>query len=133
MSAENSAVRVMRRTADALVAGDIQGYADELAEDFFYEDHRKGLQSTTRGKREYLEHTRVIADLGLERYELEVLETRGDHTALYRQTWKVGGFEVVILLVGRVDAGGKAVAAMTFDEEDLDAARAELEAQSGQP
>ena len=129
MSTENSAVRVMRRAADALVARDFEGYADELAEQSRYEDHRKGLQSTY-GKREAVEQARVIADFGLERYDMEVLETRGDRAALYRQTWHLAGFEVAILLVGRVDAEGKAVAAIMFDEGDLDAARAELEAPS---
>jgi hypothetical protein len=120
----------MRRAADALVARDFEGYKDALAEEFRYEDRRKGLQSA-HGKREDLEQARVIADFGLESYDMEVLETRGDLAALYRQTWHLAGFEVVILLVGLADAEGRGLAAIMFDEEELDAARAELEVQSG--
>jgi len=129
MEAENSAVRAMRLAADALIAGDIASFSDALAGDYAYEDRRKGLQ-LSHGKSDFIEHARVIFDLGLESYDLEVLETRGDRAALYRQTWHVGGFEVVGLLVGSVDAEGKAHAAVMFDGEDLGAARAELEVQS---
>lgn len=128
MSAENSAVLTLRRLTEAIVARDLGAYADGLAEGYQYEDRRKGMQST-HGKSEEVEQARAIGELGVERIDFDVLETRGEHMALCRFTTHAAGFEVALLLVSRV-ADGKGVAAIVFDEEDFDAARAELEAQS---
>lgn len=131
MSAENSVVLMFRRGTKAILAKDLAAYGDLLAEEYRWEDRRSGL-SSTHGKREEIEQARVLADLGLERVDIDVLETRGDAIALCRFTSHAEGFEVVLVLVTRVDAEGRAVHTVAYDEEDLDAAVSELEAQSAE-
>lgn len=129
MNTENSAVRSLRAAIDAIFAKDFETYAGWLAEDFAFEDRRSGLRSTY-GKQKEIESARVVADLGVERYELEALETRGDRTALCRQIWHLSGWEVALLTVSRIDAEGRGLVVIMFDDDDLDAARAELEVQA---
>ncbi len=123
------AVAGLRHGTDAWLSGDMATYADVLADEFSFEDRRSGLQLTL-GKREAIEQARATAELQWERADTEVLETRGDNSALCRQTWHVEGFEAVFLVVLRVDASGKTLVSIVFEDEDLDAARAELEVQS---
>ncbi len=87
---------------------------------------------STHGKRESVENARVVMELGLEQIDSDVLDTRCDRTALFRQTWRGTGFEVAFLQVVTVDDDGRWLALALFDEDDLEAARSELEAQAAQ-
>ncbi len=124
---DNLAVRTTRRYHAALLAHDWNTLADTLAEAFFAED-RRAFMAATRDKSEAIEQARVVAGLGIESVELDVLETRGERFALSRLTYFGNGYEVVSLAVGAVGPDGRMVRATSFDEDDLDAARAELDA-----
>ena len=126
MTVQNLASLYIRRSAAALLEGNWALVADCMAEDFHMEDRRLSL-AVTLDKAEAVAMTRVMGDLGVTSIEVEDLETRGKHHALFRITNYAQDFMVCTLSVAKVREDERAVALVIFDEDALDAARAELE------
>jgi hypothetical protein len=120
----------MRRYVTALVAGDWDALADAVADEHLLEDRRLGMK-VTLDKAGNIEQARVIADLAVDRdltIDLDVIETRGERLALIRQVYRAEDFVIPVLVVMEVDDNGRTPLFIVFDEDDLAAARAELEA-----
>jgi hypothetical protein len=132
MKSEQRAIQYVRRSADTILARDWGAYADCQAEAFRFEDRRTGLQ-TSHGKAENIEMARVMADLGVDKIDIDVIETRGEHFALCRITNHVDEYVVTTLSVFGVDDDGRGLVFIVFDDDDADAARAELDALAADP
>jgi len=81
----------------------------------------------------YFAHLKLLFDAQSGERERVLLATRGDRLALHRNTRtavaRYGGLaEFEMLNMTEVDAGGRRVAIVVFDPDDLDAAYAELDA-----
>lgn len=126
MSAENLAVRTVRRYFDALAARDFAAAADTIAEHYRYEDCRPGLRTTT-DKAGTVQMSRVVVDLGFVRADVDVIDARGDLTALTRLVYHGSQFSVSVLNLGEVDHEGRSVRTFIFDEEQLQEARERLD------
>lgn len=58
-----------------------------------------------------------------------VIAVRGDRLSLARTLWRnADGFEIPQLSIGELDAEGRCSALVSFDDDALDAAMAELDA-----
>ena len=123
----NLATAAVRRWVDALVAGDWTALAETIAEEHRLEDRRLGMKGVL-DKAGNIKQAQVIRALGDLVVDVDFLETRGDRFALVRQTYRASEFEVTILGVCEVDDAGRVVAFINLDEDDLDAARATLDA-----
>ncbi len=129
MSTQSQAVRTIRRVLDAIVSRNWDDLADAYAEHFRFEDRRAGLKDS-QDKAGILERARITADLGFDRADLDLIERRGERTALVNVTTTVSatGFVAAQLLVLRVDGDGRMLVVVWFDEDAFDDARAELDA-----
>ena len=127
----------MRRYVEALLDGDWDALAGTLAEDHVLDDRRVGMRSTF-DKAGSVEQARVLAALATDqqtyggadepfRIDVDFIETRGERLALVRQVYRAAGLAVAILGVMEVNANAQTVAFIAFDEDNLDAARTELE------
>jgi len=132
MSDEPRVVQATRKGLAAVVAGDMAAWADLLTDDFRFEDRRMGLQSTL-DKKANIEQLSYVVEVGVEETELEVVETRGESVALYRMTLHASGFVIAMLGLNVVTDDGRLRVAVLFDEDELDAARAELDALAANP
>jgi len=127
--APNAASRAMDRWRACAEAKDLDGIAALLAPGFRFEDRRSLIRDS--GNREkMLESIRVAMGSGA-RCLSELLATAGERLVLERLTFVLGGgagtrAEIETLQVSHVDAAGLFVAAVTFDPDDLHAARVEL-------
>jgi class 3 adenylate cyclase len=128
LSTENTAVRLNRGLFTRWMAEGPDAVADFYTLDFRLVDRRAGLRAEHVGRAAMTEQMRVITDLlgdstmGID----EVIAQRGDHLALWRQSVR-GDVEVDMFCLAEVD-GTRQVRAAIFDEDDLPAALAELEA-----
>ena len=130
MSGEHLAMAIMRRYVDAILTRDWKALADTIAEDHRFEDRRLGMKSTL-DKAGNIEQARVMADLGAgsdESIDFSIVETRGERHALVRQVYRASGYAVPFLAVIELDADGRSLNFIVFDESDVEGARAELEA-----
>jgi hypothetical protein len=80
---------------------------------------------------EYLTHLRLLSAATWTRWETELLATRGERLALFRE--RIGGtsrggvvFESEEVVIEEVDRDGRIIEGVGFDPDDLDAAYAEL-------
>jgi hypothetical protein len=128
VTADHAALRNMRRYVDALLAGDWATVGDTLSDEHRFEDRRSGLR-VTLDKAGNIEQARVIADIGVTAIDLELVEARDERVALIRQTYSGADtdFDVALLVAGQVDDDGRMLTFVCFDENDLEAARAELD------
>src|SRR5688500_11731138 len=109
----------MRRYVDAVITRDWTALADVLADDHRFEDRRVGMKSTL-DKVGNIEQARVIADLGAssdQSIDFSIIETRGEHHALVRQVYRGFDFAVPILAVIELDAEGRSLIFIVFDED----------------
>jgi hypothetical protein len=83
--------------------------------------------AATLDKAETIGMARVMSELGVIAIDVEDLETRGKHNALFRITNHAQDFVVCTLSVAKVREDERALALVIFDEDAVDAARAELE------
>jgi tetratricopeptide (TPR) repeat protein/ketosteroid isomerase-like protein len=129
---ENAATRSSDRVQAAANARDWDRVAAELAPGFSGSDRRRLF-------RQDLDRNRFLAALQLDvesygqRLAREVLATRGDRLALFRLIAERAGehfgpSESEWINVVEVDAGGRRIATVAFDPDDVDAAYAELDA-----
>jgi hypothetical protein len=127
---DHPALRNMRRYVDALLAGHWDVLADAVSDEHRFEDRRLGMKLRL-DKAGNIEQARVIAQLAMESdlaIDLELIESRGESLALIRQVYRASDFLICVLVVIEVDENGRTPLFIVFDEADLDAARAELDA-----
>ena len=127
----NAATRAVERCRDACVAGDWGRFAALFPPGFHLVERRRMVQLEI-DREQYLESFRPFFEMTSSAPADEVLATRGDRVALCRNLWigadrQAGPSEIEWLTILEVDDGGEPAAAVTFDTEDLDAARAELD------
>jgi hypothetical protein len=132
MTTQNLAIAFLRRSARATVERDWAAVADSMAEHFRMEDRRSGLR-TILDRAEVIAMTRVMGDLGVDGIDVQDLEVRGDHVALCRVTNDAQDFSVCTLCVAMTGDDGRALALVVFEEDALDAARAELDVLAAEP
>jgi DnaJ-domain-containing protein 1 len=121
----------LARLAAAWEARDWKHLAELFPAGFRLIDRRAMVQLEL-DRDQFLEWTRTSFEMSSSRLEQEVLATRGDRLALFRQRVEVadrhlGPSEIESLMVMEVDEHGERVAAVRFDSEDLDAAYTELD------
>jgi class 3 adenylate cyclase/tetratricopeptide (TPR) repeat protein len=124
------AVRVVRRFSDVVASGDLDAFDAMIADGSTFEDRRAGLRTLIQGRAERRAHVEAIRRIGVTRVVPEILEVRGEHIALARV--HVGGanseFAAELLALVEIDERGLIMREFMFDPDDLDAARAELDA-----
>ncbi len=115
-------------------AGDWDGMAEILADDFSSEDRRRVVGAGVRhGRDAEIVDMRAIADLGLTNVTSTAIATRGERLVLSRVrfTDRDHGPETVlteVLIILEIDADERIVATVTFDLDEFDAAFEELDA-----
>jgi hypothetical protein len=63
--------------------------------------------------------------------DLELIEVRGERLALVRQVYRDSDYAIPLLVVIEVDEDGRTPVFIIFDEDDMDAARSQLEVMVG--
>jgi hypothetical protein len=129
-NADHMALRYLRRATDAILAHDWDALAGCQSERFRMEDRRSGLRSSF-DRAESIETGRIMADLGVTKIDVDLVETQGESAALFRITNHAADFTVETLSAVRVDDEGRGLTFIMFDEDELDAARAELTVLAG--
>lgn len=128
LSHEHPVIRATRLANDAVLARDWDAFAGFFAESWQVDDRRVGLKSLL-DKAEHIEQLRVGVDLGLDKIDIDLLDTRGDRFALYRLTFHVEtDFVVSVLCATEADENGLLLRSVVLDDGALDAGRVELEA-----
>jgi DNA-binding SARP family transcriptional activator len=130
---ENAASRQYERFKARYAARDWRGMTEIIADDFWSEDRRHPINSGLRqGRDALIAEISALAKLDIE-IMTDVVATRGARLVLSRVLISRGdqgpdGFDLVGLDIIEVDAEERTVARIVFDEEDLEAAIAELDA-----
>ena len=122
-------VRAVHAWVAALLARDWETMTASLTDDHRMEDRRIGFNSVLDKEGSVLQ-AQVIAQLAEDQpnwVDVEIIETRGEHHALLRQTYRTESIEVAVLAVMKVDGTGRTSDFIAFDDDAIDAARAELE------
>ncbi len=128
---ENVAARALREVIEVWGRRDAERYARLHASELRYRDHRRMFQLDL-DRDQYLEFSRPLLQMAAG-MSVELLATRGERLALFRQTMEMSGDEVGpsaidSLLVAETAESGAIVALERFDVDDLEAAQAELRA-----
>jgi class 3 adenylate cyclase/tetratricopeptide (TPR) repeat protein len=128
---ENAATRTADRVVETWETRDWEGYAALFAPGFRCVDRRKKAQLEL-DRNQYLESYRSFFHMRSSAPRNAVLATRGRRLALIRVGWEgaddlVGPSELEWLMLIEVDEGGRRVAVVNFDSEDVDAVYAELD------
>ena len=123
----NAAVRATEMCW-ALCSEGRYGSAGELmADDFVHDDRRSGLTNSISGREATLENNRQVVELGLAP-EFDTLAVRGDDLALVRARFRdAHDNEVVSLQVLATNDQGRRTCCVSFDDDDLAAARHEFD------
>lgn len=130
----NAASREHDRFINYYAAGDWDGLALTMADDFSADDRRRlvgmGLQS---GRDTAVSNARVTSDLGVRTSTQTVVAIRGERLALMRaRFWgrdhRPDAFYIEVLHLVEIDARQRIVTFVAFDLDDLDAAIALLDA-----
>jgi class 3 adenylate cyclase len=129
---ENAATRSIIRFAEAWEARDWARVAATLAREFRVSD-RRTLMHLELDREQHLATLRMMFEMVSCRLSSELLATRGERLALFRQRFEgsdrnVGPSEAEWLWVLEMNDRGERVAAVMIDPDDLDAAYAELDA-----
>jgi DNA-binding SARP family transcriptional activator len=131
---ENAASRLTERFLACFAAGDWDAIAEIMAEDFSHDDRRPVVGSgVQRGRDAYIVDMRAVADLWNSNLKSTVVAIRGERLLLMRNRLSVRdeepeAFSTEVLAIGEIDADERAVAVVTFDVDDVDAAFEELDA-----
>ncbi|MDO3638350.1 ATP-binding protein [Mycolicibacterium arseniciresistens] len=129
----NAASRAGERII-ALFAGERwDDLADVFAADLCVEDRRRGLRRESNDPTTEVDNLRQLAELGVTQIAMTPYALRGECLCLSEVTFRgddvrTGSFATETLAVNEVDGGGKIIAMVAFDPDDIDAAFAELEA-----
>jgi ketosteroid isomerase-like protein len=109
--------------------GDLDALRARIGERFTRDDHRRVTgQGTVAGRAAMLENLEALVELRIEVAVLEIVATRGDLLALTRLRFDADGFRTDVLEIVGVDQAGAHAVLVDFDDEDLGAALAELDA-----
>jgi DNA-binding SARP family transcriptional activator len=131
---ENAASRVAERSLAQFAARNWDALADMLADEFFQDDRRRVVGAGIRhGRNAQMADMRAIADVWITNGTSTVIATRGERLVLIRTGYsdpKQGpeAFLTETLCIVEIDADERAIAAVSFDLEDFDAALEELDA-----
>jgi ketosteroid isomerase-like protein/tetratricopeptide (TPR) repeat protein len=128
----NTATRALARSAAAWEAQDWDRFGANLPAHFRASDRRRAVQLEL-DRDQWIAFVRSVGDMQSTRMRVELLATRGDRLAL-TQIWielagdDLGDSEISHLSLIEVDGHGTPIATVRWDEEDLAAAYAELDA-----
>ena len=122
-------VAAMERGMRFALAGDWDGYRDGMLPGYRYLSRRKQADFSDLDREAMVAIARSgIEELGLTIQANDLVESRGDRLVLIRNREALpDGFRSESLLVVRADEDGRLELVVHFDNEDLDAARAELD------
>lgn len=108
--------------------------AEQLAEDYYQDDHRTVVNAGVRhGRDAALANMRAVAGLGITDFTVSDVATRGERLILTRSVVSFrdqgpGAFVTEQLDVGEINSAGQLLASVSFDGRDIEAAFAELDA-----
>jgi hypothetical protein len=127
----NAAVRMSARGYELSQAGQWDAVAEMLSEDAVAEDRRSGIRTVVSGRDAMLRALHALFDGGV-RVRHEVIAIRGERLALARQHFSgsgrsQGSYEATTLEVVEMADDGRSRGVVHFDEDDVDAAMAELD------
>jgi DNA-binding SARP family transcriptional activator len=131
---ENAAGQTGDRFVDLLAAGDWDGLAEILAQNFSLDDRRRLVGSgVSDGRDAQMANTRVMAELFTRNIARTRIATRGRNLILTRLGFSgrdegPEAFLSELLVVVEIDDEGRMLAGVSFDLDDFDAAIAELDA-----
>jgi class 3 adenylate cyclase len=130
----NAASRADCRLFDCFHARDWAGIEALVAPELVFDERRRMMHNTC-GREVWLEQFRILFDVPSSHFTSELLATRGERLALnlHRFEGEVagGGGPLAIddaFVLHEIDREGRIVAIVLFDEDDLDATYAELDA-----
>lgn len=129
----NAASRVTDRFLERFAARDWNAMADMVLDDISFDDRRRGMNADLQtGRANFIENFRIAADLGATQSPIAIA-TRGERLVLVRARFSLGDgapdeFGLDLLHVIEIDADHRTTATVTFDDDDFDAAIAELDA-----
>jgi class 3 adenylate cyclase/ketosteroid isomerase-like protein len=129
---ENAATRALVRFAEAWEARDWERIATMYPPEFHLSD-RRTMMHMELDREQHLASLRTIFEMTSGRFSTELLASRGDRLALFRQRFEgsdraTGPLEVEFLAVGETNDRGERTAIVMIDPDDLDAAYDELDA-----
>jgi hypothetical protein len=129
---ENAVTQGIDRFLACFASGDWDGMTECMAEDFSNDDRRRVVGAGVRyGRDTQLTDMRAIADVWTTSTTQTTMAIRGERLALGRFSFGDLGpdeFVTEFLSVLESDSDGRAVALVSFDLDNIDAAFAELEA-----
>ena len=125
---QNTATRRMAKSLALQRQRRFEDVRDLYREDFVRDDRRAITgEGVVAGRDAMMENIRTIYELDTEIVR-DALAIRGDHLMLARMEFRIpGGFELVTIDVIGGDDEGRAAFQVMFDEDQLDAALAELD------
>jgi hypothetical protein len=128
----NAAARVGDRLTETWLARDWEAHGQLFATEFSHVDRRRMVQLEL-DRDQWLEFTPRVGDRATTRNVCEAIATRGDRLLLIRQRIEVadgavGASEIASLILTEIDTAGLVVRVVRWDEDDLEAAHAELDA-----
>lgn len=126
---QNTATTVTRELVARTRPDDLSAYDELVSPTIVREDRRSGVAGEVMvGRDAMVEMSRAVMATGFRYIEPVPVERRGDRLALARSGMVTGaGDRVVFLGLTRVDTDGRLDLFVFFDEDDLDAARTELD------
>ncbi len=132
MAVENRAASVGREFVRLWSEGEIGSATALLAEDMQRIDHRRTVSAPiAAGRREFVDSMRGFIELGLAlappTNRKVAIAVRGDRLVLGRVDYRGDGWELGALSILEIDGTGRIVQIDIYDEEDLEAALAELD------
>ncbi|MFI5508307.1 BTAD domain-containing putative transcriptional regulator [Mycobacterium sp. NPDC051804] len=132
---ENTASRVYAHFRGAFSAHDWDTLREIMTDDIILDDRRSVVNAGVRqGRDTQINDLRAIVSVGGEGVNVcwTIVAIRGERLALVRNRWSIGdepeAFHNDALEIVEIDADERAVAAVQFDSDDLEAAIAELDA-----
>jgi class 3 adenylate cyclase/tetratricopeptide (TPR) repeat protein len=127
-TASNPSTAVSARIAELFVTGRVGEIGALIAEDARTEDRRTLIGDDLVGRADHVANFAAAAALGSGRVSFEPLAVRGSTLALGRTEMVFGDWESAWLSVNELDADGRYARGVMFDERDLGAAAAHLDA-----
>jgi hypothetical protein len=131
---ENAASQVYERCNAYFVARDWDAMSKIFADNAFTDDRRRVVRAGVRqGRDAVVEMARTLVELSMSNVTSTVIATRGERLILARAHYSghdrgPGEFPTDIISVVEIDADNRIAAHVVFDDDDMDAAFAELDA-----
>ena len=130
LQTENVTTRVMAQTVECATADRFDRLRELLADDFVRADHRSGVSApVANGPDEFVTAYAAWFEVGFAHISITPMAVRGERLALARMEWSSADERAVAFLgVYETNADGRLVRGEHYDEDDLAAALAELDA-----